>query len=117
MLLLFSYRFPSFVQEEHLQTFLGKLKVKKGVLHPNFQVFVKRALEWEASKDTELEENSQLLKFEVMESAALAHVLNSNVKDMTNISLSVDAPQFGGASLVFIDIPKVSLRYSLKYFM
>lgn len=92
-----------------MQTFLGQVKVKKGVLHQGFQAFVKRALEWEATQDIQLEETNQIIKFVIMESTVHVHVLNSSVKDMNNSSLTMDVPQFGGASIVFLDIPKVSL--------
>ena len=110
----FTCRFPSFVKEEHLSAFRTKPKAKKGVLHPAFQNFISRALEWELVKDETMEESSSRLDFRVMDISVHGYILNSNAKEISNTSLGTAVPDFLGTPLLFLDLPEVStILYSL----
>lgn len=91
-----------------MAAFLGQ--VKKGVPSSTFKAFIKRALEWEATGREEGTAPNQL-QFQVGEESFTVYVLNCDVKDINNVTLTRDTPHFGGAPLVFLDLPKASLFF------
>jgi len=98
-------RFSDWVLEETLQRFRGQAKAS------TMRDFIVRTLGWEATKSNETDGSDQrnVISFRQSSSEhARAQVINNDATKCISSTFFNKMPDYKGASVIFMDIPKVT---------
>ena len=89
----FPVRYPSYTTEEQLQVFRGD--VTRGSCKGRFKAYCKRVMTTAMAAETQESTMPKVLQIDCL-------------VELTTARLMQDVPEFTGAEIIFLDLPKVS---------